>query len=74
MSLPKEQKVWILSERPTDKITSSTFKIETRPVPQAEELKDGEYIVKVFALGNDPAQRTWMDDTFDPVCIPLQHV
>jgi NADPH-dependent curcumin reductase CurA len=67
MSLPKTQKVWILNERPTDRITENTFKVEERPVPQPEELKDGEFIVKVDALSNDPAQRTWMDGTFDPV-------
>ncbi|KAK1924017.1 hypothetical protein DB88DRAFT_540101 [Papiliotrema laurentii] len=66
MSLPKTQKVWILNERPTDRITENTFKVEERPVPQPEELKDGEFIVKVDALSNDPAQRTWMDGTFDP--------
>lgn len=68
MSIPKTQKVWILNERPTDAITENTFKLEERPAPSADELKDGEFIFKTEALSNDPAQRTWMDGSFDPVC------
>jgi NADPH-dependent curcumin reductase CurA len=71
MSLPKAQKVWILNERPTNAITEKTFKLEEKPVPAENELKDGEVLLKVIALSNDPAQRTWMDDDYKPVRYPF---
>ena len=67
MSVPQTQKVWILNERPTDAITEKTFKVEEKPVPQEKDLKDGDVLVKVLALSNDPAQRTWMDGSYNPV-------
>jgi NADPH-dependent curcumin reductase CurA len=67
MSIPTETKVWLLNEQPTDKITSNTFKLSTKPLKSEADLKDGELIVKVLALSNDPAQRGWMDGSIDPV-------
>ena len=67
MSIPKTQKVWILNERPTSAIKENTFKLEEKPVTTEDELKDGEMLLKVIALSNDPAQRTWMDDDYKPV-------
>lgn len=66
MSIPKTQKVWILNERPTSAIKENTFKLEEKPVTTEDELKDGEMLLKVIALSNDPAQRTWMDDDYKP--------
>jgi NADPH-dependent curcumin reductase CurA len=68
MSVPKLTRVWILNKRPTDAITDETFRVEEKPLPAKSELEKGQFIVKTVALSNDPAQRTWMDDHFDPVC------
>jgi len=68
MSVPKSTRVWILNERPTDAITDKTFRVEEKPLPSKSDLEKGQFIVKTLALSNDPAQRTWMDDHFDPVC------
>lgn len=64
MSAPTEQKVWILANPPAGKFEKDTFKLETRPLA---ELKDGEVLVKVEYLSNDPAQRGWMQKDVDPV-------
>ncbi|KAK4686490.1 hypothetical protein P7C73_g3628, partial [Tremellales sp. Uapishka_1] len=62
MSLPTEQKVWILSNPPSGPIESDTFTLETRPLP---ELQPGQVLVKAEILSNDPAQRTWMQKDTD---------
>jgi len=63
MSLPTETKVFILNEPPIGAIKPDTFKLKTQPIP---ELKDGQVLVKVEALSNEPAQRIWMDGAIDP--------
>lgn len=65
-------KVIILNEPPTGKIKPSTFRIETRPIPSADELKDGQVLIKVKAFSNEPVQRVWIDGAQDPVRIPLR--
>jgi len=67
MSVPKTTRAWILNERPTDAITDKTFRVEEKPLPAKSDLEKGQFIVKTIALSNDPAQRTWMDDHFNPV-------
>ncbi len=64
-SIPKETPVWILNEPPTGEIQPDTFKQTTQPIP---EVKDGQVLVKLDYLSNEPAQRTWMGPT-DPVSV-----
>ncbi|GAA5969316.1 hypothetical protein JCM11641_007548 [Rhodosporidiobolus odoratus] len=51
-------KAWIINEKPSDEVTSNTFKLVSQPL---RELNDGEILVKVNYFSNDPAQRTWID-------------
>jgi NADPH-dependent curcumin reductase CurA len=44
-------------------IDDSTFRVDTIDLP---ELQDGQILAKVIALGNEPAQKTWMDTEIDP--------
>ena len=44
-------------------VDESTFRVDKIDLP---ELKDGQVLVKVLALGNEPAQKTWMDTEIDP--------
>jgi NADPH-dependent curcumin reductase CurA len=67
MSVPTETRVWTLADPPVGAIKPDTFKAETKPLPKESELKDGEIIVKVLALSNDPAQRGRMDGKIDEV-------
>lgn len=64
MSVPKEQNVWILNEKPAGEVQDNTFKLLTQPIP---ELKDGQVIVKIEYISNDPAQRGWISKGADPV-------
>lgn len=64
MPLPTQQRAWILANPPTGPLEADTFSLETRPIP---ELKDGEVLVQVEYLSNDPAQRGWMQKNADPV-------
>jgi len=66
MSFPKTTQIYILNEPPIGEISSETFKLETRPLPSLEELTDGQILIKVLALSNDPAQRGWMSGKSDP--------
>lgn len=65
MSTPTQQHVYILANPPTAEIQSDTFKYETRDLP---EVGDGQLLVQIESLSNDPAQRTWMQKDADPVC------
>jgi len=65
MSIPTERRVWTLANPPIGAIKPDTFQAETKSLPKENELKDGEMIVKVLALSNDPAQRGWMDGKLD---------
>ncbi|GAA6052650.1 hypothetical protein JCM3770_003911 [Rhodotorula araucariae] len=56
-AVPSTTKTWILNEKPGEKVTDQTFKLETKPL---RELNDGEILVKVLYFSNDPAQRTWI--------------
>lgn len=57
-------KVIVLANPPNrGNIDSDTFKVETRELP---DLNEAEVLVKILALGNEPAQKTWMDEEIDP--------
>lgn len=69
MSIPSTHRVFILAKRPTDRIKSDTFSLQTRPTPSEASLKAGQVLVKNMAFSNDPAQRLWMDGSVDVVRI-----
>ncbi|KAF1809824.1 NAD(P)-binding protein [Eremomyces bilateralis CBS 781.70] len=64
---PSITRHWILSKKPTDlPILSgpdSTFSLATKPLPPVE---DGQVMIKVLYLSNDPAQRLWIDPSIAP--------
>jgi hypothetical protein len=61
MSIPTHTRTWVINQKPTDAITDSTFKlVEGKALP---DRKDGEVLVKIKWVSNDPAQRTWIDKT-----------
>jgi NADPH-dependent curcumin reductase CurA len=63
MTLPTQQKVWILANPPAGAFEADTFSLETRPLP---ELQAGELLVQIQYFSNDPAQRGWMQKDVDP--------
>lgn len=54
-SLPTQQKVWILAHKVTMDVPPDTFDLETRPLP---ELHEGQVLVRIDYISNDPSQRT----------------
>lgn len=63
-SIPKTTRVIINANPPVGDIKPDTFKVEERPLP---ELQEGQVLVKILALGNEPAQRNWLDTSIDEV-------
>lgn len=61
--MAQESKVWILSNPPEKEIQSDTFELKTIKL---EELKEGEVLLQVIYLSNDPAQRGWIQKDVDP--------
>ncbi|GFZ46864.1 hypothetical protein JCM24511_04084 [Saitozyma sp. JCM 24511] len=61
-SIPKTTRVIINANPPVGEIKPDTFKVEERPLP---ELQEGQVLVKILALGNEPAQRNWLDTSID---------
>lgn len=61
-SIPKQTKAWIVANPPQAEIKPDTFELVTRDIP---ELKDGEVLIKVQHLSNDPAQRGWIQKDAD---------
>ncbi|KAI8219893.1 putative NADP-dependent oxidoreductase YfmJ, partial [Colletotrichum sp. SAR 10_86] len=52
----------VLAERPKAEIVpGQTFKSEQKPVPKAEDLKDGEILIENWYLSLDPAMRGWLN-------------
>ena len=52
----------ILAKRPkADIIVGETFKIVSKPLPDPEDLKDGELLIEVLYLSLDPAMRGWLN-------------
>ncbi|KAF2434798.1 NAD(P)-binding protein [Tothia fuscella] len=62
MSLPTKTRAWVLANKPKDHAILSgpdaTFKLETQELPP---LQDGQLLVQIQYLSNDPAQRGWID-------------
>lgn len=58
MAAPSTTKVWTLQHKPRGPVTADTFALENKPL---RPLNDGEILVKLVYLSNDPAQRTWID-------------
>ncbi|KAK5717231.1 quinone oxidoreductase [Elasticomyces elasticus] len=58
---------WVLAKKPTDlpifEGPDATFKLVDKHIP---ELQDGEVLVKVTHLSNDPAQRGWISPDIKP--------
>lgn len=67
ISSPKSTRQCLLVEKPTDFPVfdgpSQTFKLETKDLPA---LQDGQVLVKVLHLSNDPAQRSWISKDINP--------
>jgi NADPH-dependent curcumin reductase CurA len=64
---PTTTRHWILSNRPTGLPVldgpDPTFRLATKPLPQIE---NGQVMIKVLYLSNDPAQRLWIDPNIPP--------
>ncbi|WDK13136.1 zinc-binding dehydrogenase [Colletotrichum graminicola] len=53
----------VLAERPKAEIVpGQTFKTELKPIPKADDLKDGEILIENWYLSLDPAMRGWLND------------
>lgn len=63
MSLPTRRQVWILANPPSGPIQPDTFRLEEAALP---EVKDGEVLIQVDYLSNDPAQRGMIQAGADP--------
>lgn len=65
-SVPKQTRQWIVSNPPKTNVSLSgddaTFKLETVDTPS---INDGQVLVKLKYLSNDPAQRGWIQDGVD---------
>lgn len=57
MSLPTQQKAWILANPPTGAVQPDTFALVTRDLPA---LADDSVLLRVDYLSNDPTQRNWI--------------
>ena len=54
----------VLATRPKgDIVLGQTFKLVSKPIPRASDLKDGEVIFESIYLSLDPAMRGWLNDT-----------
>lgn len=66
---------WILAHKPTDlpilEGENATFKLITKELP---ELQDGELLVKLLYLSNDPAQRGWIAPDIKPERLYIEPV
>ena len=70
MSIPSNYKQIVLNNAPSKEVNlkygeeSSTFRIEQASFDE-NSVKDGEVVVKVLYLSNDPTQRGWMQKGID---------
>jgi NADPH-dependent curcumin reductase CurA len=64
---PTTSRHWVLSKKPTDLPVLSgadaTFSLTTTPLPSVEE---GQVLIKIQYLSNDPAQRLWISGDIEP--------
>ena len=52
-----QSKVWILNDPPEKEVQKDTFALKTRTLP---ELQDGQVLLKVIYLSNDPVSSLWI--------------
>ena len=62
MHLPSTYKQYVFDERPTEHITSTTFKSETKSISDLK-VGSGQVLVKVTWISLDPAMRSWLNDS-----------
>lgn len=66
--LPSTTRQWILTHKPTSLPSLSgpdqTFTLKTNPLPLP--LQEGQLLVKLLYLSNDPAQRGWISPHLNP--------
>lgn len=67
MSTPTSTRQWVLVNKPTDLPVLSgdkpTFELRTKDLPS---LQEGQVLVKLLFLSNDPAQRGWISPNVNP--------
>lgn len=61
MPLPSAYKQYVFDERPTDHITPTTFKRETKSTSDLR-VGPGQVLIKVAWISLDPAMRSWLND------------
>ncbi|MCJ1247288.1 hypothetical protein MMC30_004502 [Trapelia coarctata] len=53
----------VLAQRPEDSIVpGETFRLESKPRPTEDDLKDGDVLIETLYLSVDPAMRGWLKD------------
>ena len=62
MPLPSTYKQYIFDERPTEHITPTTFKSETKSTSDLK-VGPGQVLIKVTWISLDPAMRSWLNDS-----------
>ena len=62
MPLPSAYKQYIFDERPTEQITPTTFKSETKSTSDLK-VGPGQVLIKVTWISLDPAMRSWLNDS-----------
>ncbi|GAW13654.1 hypothetical protein ANO14919_030430 [Xylariales sp. No.14919] len=61
--MARESKTFVLAQRPKAHfVPGETFRLEKRPAPTADDLKDGQILVESLYLSLDPAMRGWVND------------
>jgi NADPH-dependent curcumin reductase CurA len=64
---PTTSRHWVLAKKPTDLPIiagpDATFRLVTKPLAPIE---DGQVLIKILYLSNDPAQRLWIDPNITP--------
>jgi NADPH-dependent curcumin reductase CurA len=64
---PTSSHHWVLAKKPTDLPIlvgpDATFRMVSKPLPPIEE---GQVLIKILYLSNDPAQRLWIDPNISP--------
>jgi len=62
MTLPSTYKQYIFDERPTEHLTPTTFKCETKSTSDLK-VGPGQVLIKVTWISLDPAMRSWLNDS-----------
>jgi NADPH-dependent curcumin reductase CurA len=65
VTMPTQNRRWILNARPPDRLTGEESRWNVAPVPR---LAEGQVLVWNLWLSSDPGQRTWLlRDAYIPV-------